>query len=39
MKKTARQLRVQALARQKRIRSWIFAVIVIGVLGLAGNFL
>ncbi len=36
MKKTARQLRREAQARQRRIRSAAFAVIVITVLGLAG---
>ena len=39
MKKTARQLRREAHKRQQRIRSAIFAVIVIGVLGLAGFYL
>lgn len=39
MKKTARQLRNEARARQKRIRTAAFAVIVIGVLGLAGYYI
>lgn len=39
MKKTARQIRREAFARQRRIRSAIFAVIVVGVLGLAGYYL
>lgn len=39
MKKTARQLRKGARARQQRIRSAIFALIVVGVLGLAGYYL
>ncbi len=39
MKKAARQLRKETLARQNRIRSAIFAVIVVGVLGLAGYYL
>lgn len=39
MKKTARQLRKEAHIRQRRIRSVIFAVIVISVLGLAGYYL
>ncbi len=39
MKKTARQLRREAQTRQRRIRSSIFAVIVIGVLGLASFYL
>lgn len=39
MKKTARQLRKEARARQQRIRSAIFALIVVGVLGLAGYYL
>ena len=39
MKKTARQVRKEAYARQKRIRSWIFAVLVIGVLGLTASLL
>ena len=36
MKKTARQLRREAQAKQQRIRSAAFAVIVVTVLGLAG---
>lgn len=36
MKKTARQIRKEALARQQRARSAIFAVIIVGVLGLTG---
>jgi hypothetical protein len=39
MKKSPRALRKEALRRQSRIRSAIFAVIVIGVLGLAGYYL
>jgi cytochrome c oxidase subunit 2 len=39
MKKTARQIRREAQLRQGRIRSAIFAVIVIGVLGMAGYYL
>lgn len=39
MKKTARQLRKEARARQQRIRSVIFALIVVGVLGLSGYYL
>lgn len=39
MKKTPRQIRREALARQRRIRSTIFAAVVIGVLGLAGYYL
>ena len=39
MKKSARTIRNEARRRQSRIRSAIFAVIVIGVLGLAGNYL
>ena len=39
MKKTARQLRRDAQVRQQRFRSAIFAVIVVGVLGLAGFYL
>ena len=39
MKKTARQIRKDAYKRQKRIRSSIFGVIIIGVLGLAGFYL
>ena len=39
MKKTPKQLRKEALARQKTIRSSIFGVLVIGVLSLAGFYL
>ena len=39
MKKTARQIRKEAHIRQGRIRSGIFALIVVGVLGLAGFYL
>jgi len=39
MKKTARQLRQEAHLRQKRIRSVVFAVIVLGVLGLTASLL
>lgn len=39
MKKTNRQLCKEARARQKKIRSAFFVVIVIGVLGLAGYYL
>ena len=39
MKKSAREIRREAHARQRRIRSTIFAVVVIGVLGLAGYYL
>ena len=39
MKKTARQIRKETQMRQQRIRSGIFAVIVVGVLGLAGFYL
>lgn len=39
MKKTPRQLRREAQLRQRHFRSAIFAVIVIGVLGLAGFYL
>lgn len=39
MKKTPRQLRRESHLRQQRIRSGIFAVIVVGVLGLAGFYL
>ncbi len=39
MKKSARQIRREAQLRQKRIRSITFAVVVIGVLGLAGYYL
>lgn len=39
MKKPARQIRKEAHRRQQRIRTTIFAVIVVGVLGLAGFYL
>ena len=39
MKKSPRAIRKEALRRQSRIRSAIFAVIVVGVLGLAGYYL
>ncbi len=39
MKKSPRALRKEAIKRQSRIRSTIFAVIVIGVLGMAGFYL
>src|SRR3972149_7977296 len=39
MKKSARRIRKEAYRRQSRIRSAIFAVIVISVLGLAGYYL
>jgi len=39
MKKTPRQIRREAQLQQKRFRSAIFAVIVVGVLGLAGFYL
>ena len=39
MKKTARQIRKEAYVRQRRIRSTIFGVIAVGVLGLAGFYL
>ena len=39
MPKTARQLRKKAYLRQKRIRTSIFVVIVVGVLGLTGFYL
>ncbi len=39
MKKTSRQIRREAQLRQRRIRSTIFAVIVLGVLGLTGYYL
>ena len=39
MKKSPRALRKEALRRQSRIRSAIFAVVVVGVLGLAGYYL
>lgn len=39
MKKTTRQIRKEVHMRQQRIRSGVFAVIVVGVLGLAGFYL
>ena len=39
MKKTARQMRREAQLRQRRIRTGIFAFVVIGVLGLTGYYL
>ncbi len=39
MKKSARQIHKETQLRKKRIRSTIFAVIVIGVLGLAGYYI
>ena len=39
MKKTARQIRKEVNLRKRRIRSGIFAVIVVAVLGLAGFYL
>ena len=39
MKKSARQIRKESIKQQKRIRSAIFGVIIIGVLGLAGYYL
>ena len=39
MKKSARQIRCESIKQQKRIRSAIFAMLVIGVLGLAGYYL
>jgi heme/copper-type cytochrome/quinol oxidase subunit 2 len=39
MPKTARQLRKQAYLRQKRIRSSIFVVVLVGVLGLTSFYL
>jgi cytochrome c oxidase subunit 2 len=39
MKKANRQLRKKAHSRQRKIRSAIFTVIVIGILGLAGFYL
>ena len=39
MKKSTRAILKETRARQKRVRSAIFAVVVIGVLGLAGYFL
>jgi len=39
MKKTVRQIRKEAHMRQRRIRSGIFLVIVVGVLGMAGFYL
>ena len=39
MKKTPRQIRIEVRARQRQIRSAIFMVLVVGVLGLAGYYL
>ena len=39
MKKSPREIRKEARVRQRKIRSAIFAVIVVGVLGLAGYYL
>lgn len=39
MKKSPRAIHKEARVQQKRVRSWIFAVIVIGVLGMAGYYL
>ena len=39
MKKSPRAIHKEARAQQKRVRSLIFAVIVVGVLGLAGYYL
>ena len=39
MKKSTRAIRKEAQVRQKRVRSTMFAVIIIGVLGLAGYYL
>ncbi len=39
MRKSFREIRREARLRQRRVRSAIFAVIVIGVLGLAGYYL
>ncbi len=39
MKNSARQIRKQARLRQRRIRTAAFAILVIGVLGLAGYYL
>ena len=39
MKKTSRQIRREGQLQQKRVRSTVFAVIVLGVLGLAGYYL
>lgn len=39
MKKSARTIRKEALLKKQRIRSTIFAVLVIGVLGLTGYYL
>lgn len=39
MRKSAREIRKEARVRQRRLRSGVFAVVVIGVLGLAGYFL
>ena len=39
MKKSSRAIRKEARMRQSRVRSAIFAVVIIGVLGLAGYYL
>ena len=39
MKKTVRQIRKKTHLRQRRVRSAIFVIIIIGVLGLAGYYL
>lgn len=39
MKKSAREIRKEALQKKQRMRSAVFAVLVIGVLGLAGYYL
>ena len=39
MKKSAREIRKEALLKKQRMRSAVFAVLVIGVLGLAGYYL
>ena len=39
MKKSAREIRREALLKKQRMRSAVFAVLVIGVLGLAGYYL
>ncbi len=39
MKKSPRSVRKEALRRQSRVRSAIFALIVVGVLGMAGYYL
>ncbi len=39
MKKSARTIRKEALLKKQRIRSTVFAVLVIGVLGLTGYYL